>query len=108
MMSDATGTPAPGLTADGLWFSVLGPLAATRSGVELPLGGRQQRALLACLLIEAGHTVSRSLLTEQLWEGQIPRGAATTIQTYVSHLRDVLEPGRDHREKPTVLVTANG
>ena len=100
-MTDVTDTA-------GLAFWMLGPLAATRSGVELSLGGRQQRAVLACLLIEAGHPVTRSRLSDELWGEHLPRGAATTIQTYVSHLRDVLEPGRDQHERPSVLVTGNG
>ncbi len=108
-MTDATDISERAKTAaTGLSFWMLGPLTVTRSGRELHLGGRQQQAVLACLLIEAGHTVSRSRLSEELWGDDVPRGAATTIQTYVSHLRDVLEPGRDHHERPSVLVTGNG
>ena len=108
-MTDATDISERARTAaTGLSFWMLGPLTVTRSARELHLGGRQQQAVLACLLIEAGHTVSRSRLSEELWGDDVPRGAATTIQTYVSHLRDVLEPGRDHHERPSVLVTGNG
>ncbi|MDX6299764.1 MAG: hypothetical protein QOF53_978, partial [Nocardioidaceae bacterium] len=107
-MADATDTAGPSTSAAGLSFWMLGPLSVTRSGEELGLGGRQQRAVLASLLIEAGHTVSRARLSEQLWGDDVPRGAATTIQTYVSHLRNALEPGRGAGDPPTLLVTRNG
>ena len=42
----------------GLRFAMLGPLQVTRSGERLALGGRQQRAVLAVLLAEAGAVVS--------------------------------------------------
>jgi ABC-type transport system substrate-binding protein/DNA-binding SARP family transcriptional activator len=64
--------------------------------------------VLACLVIQPGHTVTRAALTDHLWGEHVPRGAPTTIQTYVSHLRDLLEPHRDRGDPPSVLVTANG
>jgi YVTN family beta-propeller protein len=107
-MTNATITGERTTAASDVSFWLLGPLVVTRSGDELVLGGRQQRAVLAQLLIEVGHTVSLARLADQLWAETVPHGAATTIQTYVSHLRDVLEPGRSRGERPSVLVTGAG
>jgi len=58
---------------DRLEFGVLGPLEVLRSRTRLPLGGRQQRAILALLLCEAGRVVSIGRLADALW-GEHPPG----------------------------------
>ena len=77
-----------------LGFGVLGPLEASYAGVALPLGGGRQRAVLALLVCEAGHAVPVERLLQGLWGESVPPGAVTSVQTYVFHLRQVLEPGR--------------
>jgi len=77
-----------------LEFGLLGPLTATRAHTPLRLGGRQQRAVLALLLVEAGALVSTDRIVDVLWGERVPKGAIATLHTYVSHLRDLLEPGR--------------
>lgn len=72
-------------------FRLLGPAEAVRSGSVLPLGGPRQRALLALLLLEAGRPVAADRLVEELWQGRPPAGAATTLRSYVSRLRTVLD-----------------
>src|SRR5665647_2017989 len=94
--------------ASALCFGVLGPLQVTRSGERLALGGRQQRAVLALLLAEAGAVVSVGRLADALWGEQTPSGFVTTVQTYVFHLREVLDPGRGHGVPSKVLVTEAG
>ena len=99
------------MTADGsaeptLEFRVLGPLEVRRSGVPLPLGGRQQRAILAVLLCHAGHAVSTGKIADALWGEQPPPGFVASVQTYISHLREVLEPGRARGAAGRVVVTA--
>ena len=86
-------------------FCVLGPLHVRRAGLPVSLGGRQQRAVLARLLMEPKRAVSVEQLADALWGERTPAGAVTTIQTYVSHLRDVLEPSRPRGSPPRVLVT---
>lgn len=86
-------------------FGLLGELRATRSGNSINLGGRQQRAVLALLLIEAGNAVSLDRLANALWGERVPTASVTTIQTYVSHLREALEPGRARGAPWTLLVT---
>ncbi len=72
-------------------FRLLGPVEALRGGSTLPLGGPRQRALLALLLREPGRPVSAESLVEELWHGRAPAGAATTLRSYVSKLRTVLD-----------------
>jgi YVTN family beta-propeller protein len=86
-------------------FSILGPLEVCRSGCVLPLGGPRQRAVLALLLLEANRVVSMDRLAEEVWGGHPPEGWATTLQTYVFHLRRALDPGRARGAVGDVLVT---
>ena len=71
----------------------------------VPLGGPRQRAVLALLLLEANRVVSMDRLAEDIWGGHPPEGWATTLQTYVFHLRRALEPGRARGVAGDVLVT---
>ena len=73
-------------------YRLLGPVAALAEGVEVPLGGNRQRALLARLLLCAGQPVATDVLADELWLGDPPQGAAITIRTYVSRLRAALGP----------------
>ena len=86
-------------------FGILGPLEVCRAGCVLPLGGPRQRAVLALLLLEANRVVSMDRLAEDIWGGHPPEGWATTLQTYVFHLRRALEPGRARGVAGDVLVT---
>jgi YVTN family beta-propeller protein len=88
-------------------FGILGPLEVSRSGRAVPLGGPRQRAVLALLLLEANRVVSMDRLAEDLWDGHPPEGWVTTVQIYVSHLRQALEPGRARGAAGEVLVTRN-
>jgi YVTN family beta-propeller protein len=89
-------------------FRVLGPLQALRDGAPLSLGGAQQRAVLAFLLTERERAVSVDEIADALWGERPPAGYATTIQTYVFRLREVLEPERAKGGPPGVLVTEPG
>ncbi|GAA1550657.1 hypothetical protein GCM10009678_36970 [Actinomadura kijaniata] len=59
-----------------LRFAVLGPVRAWRNGEpspeELALGGPQQRALLAALLLRSGRAVPIDALVAAVW-GRSPR-----------------------------------
>ena len=87
--------PDADVQGDGLFLGMLGPLTVERSGEPVSLGGRQQRAVLAFLLTHSGAPVGVSVLVDVLWGDRVPAGASPTVQAYVSHLRDALEPGRD-------------
>jgi YVTN family beta-propeller protein len=92
-------------STDRLQFRMLGALQASRNGATLQLGGRQQRAVLALLVAEAGSTVSLDRLADALWGEHVPAGYVATLQTYVFHLREVLEPGRGKGAPAQVLLT---
>ncbi len=75
---------------EGHLIRVLGPVdVVTQAGVE-SVGGHQVRALLAALVIGAGHAVSIDHLREVLWGEDQPVSADNTLQSYVSHLRGIL------------------
>jgi DNA-binding SARP family transcriptional activator/WD40 repeat protein len=68
-------------------FQVLGPLRVTADGRELPLGGPQQRLVLALLIAARGRTVSTGSLIEGIWGESLPPTARKALQGYVHHLR---------------------
>src|SRR6185369_2506818 len=88
----------------GLVFHVLGPLTAFRDATRLDPGPARQRAVLALLLISANEVVSVDRIVDQLWSDP-PPAAVSTLHTYISHLRRILEPARASRAAPTVLVS---
>ncbi|MEU8328974.1 BTAD domain-containing putative transcriptional regulator [Micromonospora sp. NPDC048839] len=86
---------------------VLGPLEVeVDTGGPVDLGGPRQRAVLARLLAARGEVVSVGQMIEDLWRGDAPPRAIASVQTYVSHLRRLLEPSRERRTPARVLVTA--
>ena len=73
-------------------FGILGPLEVRRDGVELPLGGRNQRVVLALLLLDAGRVVSIDRIADELYAGDTPVTAVTQVHRQVSELRRIIDP----------------
>ena len=74
-------------------FSLLGPFEARAGGQPIAVGTRrQERLLLATLLLEAGQVVPIDRLIDLLWDGDPPRSARGAIHTYVGRLRHTLAP----------------
>src|SRR5262245_37236951 len=71
-------------------FRILGSLEVFEDGREVALGGSQQRALLALLLLHANETLTLDRLIDGLWGEHPPATAAKTVQVYVSRLRKML------------------
>lgn len=90
---------------DGLRFDVLGPLRLERHGRPVVPGPPLQRALLAILVLDAGHLVPVDRLVDLMWREGPPAAAMASLQAYVSQLRRVLEPGRPPCAPAQVLVT---
>src|SRR6478736_4373881 len=87
-------------------FRVLGPLEVTDpEGTALDLGSPKLRALLTLLLLDAGRVVPLDRIIDQLWGDEPPASATGTLQSYVSHLRRLLEPERGPRQPATVILT---
>ena len=74
----------------GLSFHLLGRLEAYCDGVELDLGPRKQRAVLALLLLNANRVVSTERLIDDLWGDSPPSTARAALQVYVAGLRKAL------------------
>lgn len=96
------GTPA--LAA--VRVSLLGPVRAWGGDGELQLGSAQQKAVLAALALQAGHSVSKSQLVDAIWGDSPPASAQGGIYSHISALRATLEPHRPPRSGGTVLTSA--
>ncbi|GAA4717330.1 BTAD domain-containing putative transcriptional regulator [Phytohabitans rumicis] len=74
-------------------FRLLGPFEARHGGRTVEVGGRrQERCLLALLLLEAGRIVPIDRLVDLLWDGDPPDAARAVVHTYVGRLRTALRP----------------
>lgn len=84
-------------------IQVLGPVRVWihDDPVDLTSGG--QRAVLGLLGLAAGQPLTRPELIDALWGDNPPPTAPNVLQTYVKHLRRVLEPGRAARSRSVVL-----
>jgi DNA-binding SARP family transcriptional activator len=65
-------------------FRILGSLEVYDNGRPLPLGGHQQRALLALLLLRANRVVPVDEIVEDLWGARPPPSATKSTQALVS------------------------
>ncbi|MGH8901509.1 MAG: tetratricopeptide repeat protein [Egibacteraceae bacterium] len=90
-----------------LEIRILGPLEVIVDGRPLPLGGPQQRAALAVLLLEANRLVSTGQIIRAVWGDPAPERVIATLHTLVYHLRRVLEPGRP-RGAPAQILASKG
>lgn len=68
-------------------FNVLGPLEATDQGVSFVPTAPKPRQLLALLILNMNQVLTTSACIEELWEHEPPSSAASTLQTYVLHIR---------------------
>jgi pentatricopeptide repeat protein len=68
----------------------------------MALGGPQQQAVLAVLLLTPGHAVGMSDLVDALWPDDPPPQARTTVRTYMSRLRRSMAGGVDGDGRPTL------
>ncbi|MFI2608262.1 BTAD domain-containing putative transcriptional regulator [Kitasatospora sp. NPDC018619] len=74
-------------------FRLLGPFEAGHDGEPVLAGSRrQERCLLAVLLLEEGRAVTTDRLIDLLWHGHPPARARGTVHTYVGRLRARLRP----------------
>src|SRR5512132_4086280 len=85
-------------------FRLLGPLEVLRDRVPVQIAAGKQRALLAILLLNANHTVSREQLIDALWGETVPDSAQKMVQIHVSQLRKALPEPRLHTRAPGYLL----
>src|SRR5215211_7328637 len=74
-------------------FRLLGPLEVDNGEAPVGLGGANQRALLALLLLNANHTVASDRLIDELWGERVPESARKMVQISVHQLRKLLPQG---------------
>jgi len=72
----------------------------TRGGVVVPLR-RKEFALLECLLIHAGHVVTREALTRHAWHGH-DAPWTNTVDVHIKYLRDKIDRPFEHQLIKTV------
>ena len=90
-------------------FRILGPLEVTIDERRIPVAAGKQRALLATLLLSANHIVPMEELVERLWGTAPPRRPRGALHTYVTRLRQALDPHGDGRaEGDPVRTSAAG
>lgn len=92
-------------SASVVQWRALGPVEAVVGGRPVDLGPPRQRALFGLLLSRVDRLVATDVLIDELWSGDPPAAAMTSLRTYVSNLRRVLEPDRAPRAPTTVLHT---
>lgn len=71
-------------------IDVLGTLAARENGISITPTAPKPRQVLALLALHADRVVPVAALIEELWAGEPPRSARTTLQTYVLQLRALI------------------
>ncbi|GGV11618.1 AfsR/SARP family transcriptional regulator [Streptomyces spectabilis] len=75
-------------------YRLLGPVEVLWEGRPLRMGGPKPRALLAALLLRAGHVVPADALVDVVWGEEPPETARALVQSYVSALRRALPEAR--------------
>ncbi len=94
-------------------FRILGALEVEDRGQSLPLGGHQQRALLALLLLRANEVVPVDEIIDDLWAAEPPPSATKSVHALISKLRARLEnepagPGVEGGENGVLLTRPHG
>jgi len=78
----------------GMSFSLLGPTVVVDDSGEIAIRGAVRRRLLVRLLVAANRAVPVERLKDDLWDGDLPASAASTLKSHISHLRHSLGPDR--------------
>jgi DNA-binding SARP family transcriptional activator len=86
----------------------LGALAIAVDADERPVTGVRATAMLGLLTINVNRRVSVDALMDAAWGERVSAGAGSTLETHIWRLRQLLEPGRTRRQRPTVLVNDAG
>ncbi len=71
-------------------FGVLGPVRAWRGPTPLALGGPEEQALLAALLLRPGHAAAAAELIPDLWGARPPGNALSSLYACATRLNAAL------------------
>ncbi|RSN55192.1 XRE family transcriptional regulator [Amycolatopsis sp. WAC 04182] len=72
-------------------FRVLGPVRLHAHGQAIAVGEPRRQAVLAVLLLEAGHTVGVDLLIDRVWGESPPNQVRRSLQAHITRIRRALE-----------------
>jgi DNA-binding SARP family transcriptional activator len=89
-------------------IKLLGSFEARLDDIPTVPSAAKQRQLLALLALNAGRTVSVSMIMDELWGAEQSKSASTTMHTYIGKLRREFEMAqRDHSgyDAKRLLVT---
>jgi SARP family transcriptional regulator, regulator of embCAB operon len=89
-------------------INVLGTLEVSIDGTSVVPSASKPRQVLAMLAINVGRVVTSTSLMEELWGSSTPRSAASTLQTYVLHVRKLLRealPAEQEQLAREILAT---
>jgi DNA-binding SARP family transcriptional activator len=90
-------------------INVLGPLLVDTGAQVLgprDFGGAKPKQLLEILVVWRGQPVPKDRIADLLWGDRLPRNVSATLETYVSVLRNRLDPGGAPAD--SVVVTEPG
>ena len=86
-------------------FRILGTLEVIGVDGPVTLGGPRPRALLAALLLRAGHVVPTEQLVDELYGAEPPKTAIASLQNSVGALRKALGPDVLVTRSPGYVLT---
>ena len=86
----------------------MGPLMVSAEGDEQPVRGSKAAALFALLVVHINERVTVESLMDAAWGDRVTAGSASTLESHIFRLRQMLEPGRMAGESPTVLINDAG
>ena len=75
-------------------FGILGPVEVEAESGPVAIRGTRRRALLVRLLLSANQPVTADRIAHDVWDGEPPRGAASTLTSHLSLLRQRLGDDR--------------
>ncbi|MEV4969719.1 AfsR/SARP family transcriptional regulator [Streptomyces scopuliridis] len=87
-------------------IDVLGALAVRENGISITPTAPKPRQVLALLALHADRVVPVAALIEELWAGEPPRSARTTLQTYVLQLRALIATALERDAVTPAVPTA--
>ncbi|MGX7828486.1 AfsR/SARP family transcriptional regulator [Actinokineospora sp. 24-640] len=74
-----------------LEIKILGPLDVRHCGVAIVPSAAKPRIILALLAVHAKTVVPVDALVAELWGKEVPRSAKPVVQTYIMHLRKLVD-----------------
>jgi class 3 adenylate cyclase/DNA-binding SARP family transcriptional activator/tetratricopeptide (TPR) repeat protein len=95
-------------TRSDMEFRVLGSLEVVGPGGPIAIASARQRAILALLVLDLGHTVASERVVDQVWGDDPPPTAQHALRVHVAGLRRALGAGRIETQPHGYRLRAEG